>query len=870
MSVVCGCLLLLTAWVAGAAEPPLRFPPDREVDVTRIALDLDVDLEGRRVVGTATLDARALAVPLEHVSLDAHQLEVSSVADGAGRELAFRAVDDRLEISLAEPVLERGTPLRLVVAYAARPELGLNWFGPTETDPDVPLQVWSQNEAVDARRWFPCIDHPQERQATEVRVTVPPGMQVISNGRQVSEPEPVAAGRVRWHYRQDEEHTAYLVTLVVGRFHTVRDTWNGLPLAYHVPPDRADDVGRSFGRTKEMLDFFTERLGVAYPWPKYEQVVVEQFSFGGMENTGATTLNERTLHSARAHLDTSSEGLVAHELAHQWFGDLVTCRDWAHIWLNEGFASFLEATWDEHANGPDAYDWNLLNKARGALAGGRNTPIVRRRYHKPSDCFGGPTYPKGAWVLHMLRRELGERDFWGGLRAYLTAWGGRAPETEDLRRVLEERTGRGLGRFFQQWLERSGHPTLGVEVRWRAKQKILEVSLRQEQGGEAFHFRYDVATLHADGSRRLVPLQVTGKTARLLLPLDEAPVAVGLDPELRVLAETRLRGDRDLLVGTLARAPKSVSRVRAARALAADGHPAALAALSGAARSDESVGVCIESIRGLGSKPGPEARDALLGILVALDEPGGLPPRERAWARHAVVEQLEGRAAEPGVREALRYRASGEELSERVQGRAARALARVALPEDADRFGRLLTQASTNEELRRAAVAGLAALPGAAGLPQLRSLAAPLGSPPTVRTDALRALGRVAARRSVAAPARTEVVDLLSAALQERSPRFRRAALAGLRELGAEAGEALPAIEALAAHDPHQGVSREAKRAAQAIRKGAPADAELARLREELRRALEEGEAMRERLERVEDRLEGASLDGKAGVEVPQ
>ncbi|MFC1705950.1 M1 family aminopeptidase [Planctomycetota bacterium] len=860
-------LLALTSAISqGGEPPPRRYPRDRALDVTRISLDLNIDIEGRSIGGTAHLDARCLIPPLKTVSLDAVELWVSSVRDGDGRQLRFWTTGDRLEVELAEPIRRQGDRLALAIAYRANPVRGLHFFAPSEEEPDTPLQVWSQNESLDARYWFPCIDTPEERQATEISVTVPEGFQVVSNGTLISaEPDQQGNG-VRWHHRQELEHPAYLVSIVVGRFHVEHDVWDGVPLSYYVPPDRADDLARTFAGTKAMLSFFSRRLGVRYPFEKYDQVVVEQFIFGGMENTGATTLNERTLHDQRAHLDYSSDGLIAHELAHQWFGDLVTCRDWGHIWLNEGFASFMEACWDEHKNGREAYLVNMLGKAAGALSGGRRTPLVRRRYRRAPDTFGGGTYPKGAFVLHMLRYELGEEQFWKGIGRYLERFRGRPVETEDFRRVLEEVTGRSLGRFFYEWTERPGHPVLDARVRWLDKAHLLEVKVKQTQGGEPFHATLQVAVQPRAGERLSVPVHLAEGEARLLLPLTARPRYVTLDGELRVLKEITLHMDRDLLTGVLRAAPSIVERIDAVRTLARDRSGPALTALGRTLMENTAAGVRVEAARVLGGMPGEKARDLLLSGLRALAAGGETEPntstsataRDRAIVRRALVDAVASRRGDVEVEAAL-LEVIPNEPSYAVTEAAARILGSMQGSESLLVLLGLLETDSHNERVRRAAIAALSKRRELAGLERTLALA----RTPTrweVRQAAIQALGTFGTRGDLDPAQRQELVDLLRDTLAAGSPRIRREAAQSVRAIGASAAGTIETLAALAKHDPNEAVRRAAEEATRAVRKGKPADRQLEELRRELRGVLTRERLLRERLERLEAR----SGDGKA------
>jgi aminopeptidase N len=613
-----------------------------------------------------------------------------------------------------------------------------------------------------------------------------------------------------------------------------------------------------------MLDYFSERFGVVYPYEQYAQVVVEQFIEGGMENLSATTLTERTLHDARAHLDYTSDPLVSHELAHQWWGDLVTCRDWAHIWLNEGFASYFEACWDEKKNGEDAYDFNMLEKAGGALNGGRTTPLVRRRYLTSGETFGGGTYPKGAWVLHMLRRELGEDAFWRGLRAYILEHHGQAVETEDFRRSMEKATARSLGDFFWQWTERAGHPVLDVTVAWDDKDSLLEVSCVQKQEGEPFSFTVDLAVAEAPpaggAAPRLVPMRVAKKEERLLVPLAARPLWVAFDARQALLKEITLHEDRDQLLAMLTRAPRPILRAEAARALGRDHAPSVVAALGKALLSEPFWAAEEEIARVLGGVPGEEARDALLEGLAVKD------PRPR----RAVVQALGSFRGDRKVAGALLALLAAGEPSVHVEADAAVALAKTGDPRAYDVLAAMLEKDSSQETLRCAGLRGLGELPDLRGLALARRRMA-RRNPREVRETAIEVAGRLAARKECDDATRRAVAAEIATILEESHPRLREEAVGALRGLGAES--ALPALDALAAHDPDEDLRNRARDAAEKIRSGAPPDAEMARLRADLARLAEENAALKDRVERMEARAGAqeskggaqAASDGAAG-----
>ncbi|RMG07562.1 MAG: hypothetical protein D6731_23560 [Planctomycetota bacterium] len=846
------------------ADEGYRAPPDRPVDVLGIDLDLVVDLETKSVQGTAVLDVKALR-DVRAVRFDAAEMRIGSVrageaSGGLGEEAPARYVHDGTALWI-EHSLRRGQRAVFVVRYELRdPSAGLHFFAPSQEEPDVPLQVWSQGEPTSNHFWFPCLDHPDERQRTSLTAHVAEGLQVVSNGRFLGKgPSSRGEGLVAWRFAQEEPHPAYLVSLVVGRFDVVREEWRGKPVGYYVPVGRKEDVGRSFARTKDMLDFFSERIGVDYPWAKYDQVVVEQFSAGGMENTSATTLNERTLHDERAHLDYSSEGLVAHELAHQWYGDLLTCRDWSHLWLNESFATFFAYLWEERARGRDAYLYGLLGAAERGRAAGKKRPILDRRYPNPGSMFDGRAYPKGACVLHMLRALLGEDAFWEGIRAYTQENAGRGVETGDLRRALERASGRSLARFFYDWVERPGHPVLEASASWDAERGLLALELRQTQEDEAYAFPAEFDLWFGE-ERRRVSFPVRTKSLRFYVSAARAPTRVEFDPrEAVLLKEVREQKSRSWWLEQLRRSDVP-GRVRAARALAERKEPPVRDALLAAFREDPFWGVRVEIARLLG-KLGDPGRDALL---VGLREDAD--PR----VRRACAETLGSRGRDEHVAKALGEALQAGDASVYVEAAVVEALGKTSpAPSDQVLAGleKALNTASHNQVLRVAAVRALRALEDPALVPRLVALTrAP--APRPVRRAAARALD-LAALPGAGEEDRRAAVEALRALLRRRTRRDRRAALDGLAALGRYAAGALADVQALAARSPSERERERATQVVEALRASEPPQRELGRLRaddEELRKRVAE---LKETLRRLEARIEARPATGGAPPEAP-
>src|SRR6185436_2403289 len=296
--------------------------------------------------------------------------------------------------------------------------------------------------------------YPNDRATTEMLATVSRPFTAVSNGR-LAEVVDRPDGRRTFHWIMEPSHATYLVSVVVSEFARVADAWQGIPIEYYVTPGREEEARVAFGHTPEMMEYFSTVTGKPYPFAKYAQTTIYDYMWGGMENITATTQTERTLHTARQDVDFSSEGLVSHELAHQWFGDLITCRSWDHVWLNEGFADYMTALWKGHAHGPDELAWEVDHLVQDHLAEANDEyrrPLVTRRYPAPIRMFDAHSYQKGALVLHMIRGLLGDETWWRGLRAYVERFAERTVTTADFQEVMEQVSGVSLGPLFDQYV----------------------------------------------------------------------------------------------------------------------------------------------------------------------------------------------------------------------------------------------------------------------------------------------------------------------------------------------------------------------------------------------------------------------------------
>jgi aminopeptidase N len=613
----------LAAQRRGAFTEPPRSVRSRDVDQRHIRLELVLDWEHQEVRGRAT-ETLAPFAPLEELVLDAAEMKIDQVAlaDDQGnpkeKKLKFNACGDKLGITL-DRRYQPDEVIRLVIDYRlTQPERGVHFVVPGENEPGRVKMAWTHSEPVDARYWFPCFDSPTDRLTSEILVTVPDGFLVVSNGV-LADKKDNPDGTRTWHYVQEQSHVTYLLSVVAGEFEAYQQQWDGIPVVSYVPRGRLPDAARSFEKTPKMLEFFSQKIGYRYPWPKYAQICVDEYIAGGMEHTSATTLKLGTLHDERAHLDTSSDGLVSHELAHQWWGDLLTCKDWAELWLNESFATYFATLWTEHDLGVDEAVWRRYREIESYFAedaGRYRRPIVTYRYQRPANMFDRHSYPKGARVLHMLRFVLGEEPFWKAIAHYCKKHAFGTVETADLRIAVEEATGQGLNWFFDQWVYHGGHPEYQVSYQWDEQQKTVRLTVKQTQKVDELTplFRMPVEielVLPPETKRQRILVSQAEETFHFVLP--ERPRRVCFDPDDWILKRLSFEKSRQEWLDQAAHDDHLICRVRAVQALAKLAQDQeALQVLAETARNDPFWGVRQEAVKALGKFAGELARDALL------------------------------------------------------------------------------------------------------------------------------------------------------------------------------------------------------------------------------------------------------------------
>jgi aminopeptidase N len=647
LSVLCG---FITITRAEDTAGKLHYAPDRDVSVLHLALEVTPDFKQRTVAGKATWQFKPMVKPVQEIKLDAVGLEIESVT-ATEKIQAYQVTDDHLIITFAEPV-PADKIVSVTVSYHAEPDLGLYFRTPEMGYKVGDTHCFSQGEETDARHWYPCFDSPNEKFTSEVTCQVPDGMTVISNGRLVSQEKSTATGLTAFHWSQEQPHANYLVTLVAGYFKAVEGKHNAVPLAFLTPPSEFAEATNSFRDTDAIMGFYEQEIGVPFPWAKYDQICVNDFVEGGMENTSATTLTDGTLFQNATENIRDSESLVAHEMAHQWFGDLVTCKDWSHIWLNESFATYYQVLFTGHKNGHDALLYNLYGNAKTVTGAANDTnAIVRRNYVSSHEMFNYLTYPKGAWVLNMLRAQLGEDLYRRCVKTYLERHRYGSVTTEDLRAVIEELSGRSYDQFFNQWLYHAHYPELEVNYSWDELTKLAKVSIQQKQelSDNVLLFNFPL-TIRFKGKFGTVDrvIQVSELAGDFYFPLAAAPEIVRVDPEYVLLAKTTFELPDAMLFAQLADRTDMIGRLLAIEQLADKHDQQTVAKLKQTLNQDSFYGVRVEAAKALRSIHTDEALAALLD--------SGKQPDARA--RMAVVTAVGGFFQDPADAFTLKVLAS--------------------------------------------------------------------------------------------------------------------------------------------------------------------------------------------------------------------
>lgn len=472
-------------------------------DLINTKLEVSFDFKKKQLNGKATIDLTPHFYPTNKLSLDAKGMDLHKVQLVEGTtKIDLVYTYDTLDIFITLPKsYKKGEKYTVYIEYTAKPEeletggsaaissdKGLYFIDADETVEGKPTQIWTQGETEASSCWFPTIDRSNQKQTNEILITVPNKYKTLSNGLLVGS-KMNADGTRTDDWKMNQPHSPYLVMMAIGEYSVVTDKWkkkNGkeMEVSYYVEAEYEQYARDIFGETPRMIQFFSDKLGVEYPWDKYSQVVVRDYVSGAMENTTATIHGEFLQKTKREMLDGNNESIIAHELFHHWFGDYATCESWANLPLNESFANYSQFLWDEYAHGRDEADYQAMKEGQGYFQSSKQqgyVNMIRFNYADKEDMFDAHSYNKGGRIISMLRTYVGDDAFFESLRVYLTENALQATEIHHLRLAFEKVTGKDLNWFFNQWFLAAGHPELKITQDYDSTSKMLFVTVKQLQ-----------------------------------------------------------------------------------------------------------------------------------------------------------------------------------------------------------------------------------------------------------------------------------------------------------------------------------------------------------------------------------------------------
>jgi aminopeptidase N len=754
-------------------KPGRKYARDRFVDILHLKLDVTPDFAKRTVSGTATLSFKPIAKPLAKLELDSVGLTIDAITAQGAAVAEHVLTNEKLILIFKEPVAANAEA-SVSITYHAQPTVGLHFRTAEMGFKRGDTQVWSQGEAEQHHFWFPSYDYPNMRFTSEVICHVPDGMEVVSNGSLIGK-EKDASGLNAWHWKQDKPHVNYLVAMAAGYFHKIEGRAGALPLAVLVPPSEKEQAENAFRDTEKIIEFYQREIGVPFAWDKYYQVYCLDFTAGGMENTSCTFQAARLLFQNDTEQLRSLHSLDAHETAHQWFGDLVTCRDWSHLWLNEGFATYYTALYAEKRDGRDAMLFEMWKNAQSVFAATDTKPIVWRDYRDPMEQFGYRVYPKGAWVLHMIRSRLGPDLYRKGIRAYVERHRNGIVTTDDLQSVLEEQSGLSFDQFFDQWLYHGGVPELKVDYAWDAATKQVRLNVKQVQplNPEVMLFRFDLPVrFFVKGRGKPLDFKVSAGKAEedFYFPLPDAPELVRVDPDFTLLAKIEFQPPPEMLRRQLA--GDMIGRMLAVQLLGNKKDAASTDQLKQVLNADAFHAVRSEAAKALKKISTSEARTALAQ---SLNQPDARVRREVVEALTAfphpeawqAIWQHSQREKNPGVLAAIIRSWGG----------------RAGVKEVSDALLKFLATTSYHNEIAGAAIAALRAQDDGGAVPEILREYGRLALDFDAREkeQAFEALAFLA--RDARHPSRDGVLALLAQQLSHDDEKIRAAAAKSLGTL---------------------------------------------------------------------------------------
>ncbi len=836
-----------------------HYNPDRPGQVEHIFLDLVLDIPNQHMQGNCHIQLNPVRSNVDCLILDAVDLQIQAVQiDGVSQR--FDHDGERLNIYIA-PTLTLGKVIDISIDYSVtKPQRGIYFIQPSTAYPHKATQVWTQGEDEDSRFWFPCFDYPGQLATSEIRVSVPADFMAISNGK-LLQTETVGDRKI-YHWQQPQVHPTYLMTLAVGRFAEIKDSYQGKPVNYYVEKGREQQGRLSMGKTPRMMEFFAEKFGYPYPFEQYAQVCVEDFIFGGMENTATTLLTDRCLLDERASLDNyTTESLVAHELAHQWFGDLVVIKHWSHAWIKEGMASYAEVLWTGHEYDADEAAYYMLGEMESYLGEDSNRyrrPIVTNIYREAIELYDRHIYEKGACVYHMIRAELGSDELFDQfVHTFVRDHAHQTVETIDLLRAIDKATGRNLAFLFDQFVYRGGHPDYKISYSWDNDTSTAQVTVKQTQAKEGIHtltndlFDLKIPIGFGYVNRQEVEVKpfkvrVFEKEQVLYFPLPSKPNFISFDIGNYYLKTVELDYPLGELAAQLEHDPDPISRIFAARAIAKKGNLAAVQALTKCLAEEEFWAVRLEAAEALADIQIDQAIEALVAEI----------NDEDPFVRRAIIDCLAGLKTPSSLAAVQKIAIAGDE-SYYVESAACEALGSIVMaPSLQDQQATVIkfltqvleTRGGWNEVVRSGAIKGLAKISDAEEAVKQVLKYTEAGIPQPLRLSAIRALGGISTQQSL--PNVTKILDRLQELAREAFFLTQVSVVTALKQMTTI--KAIGVLQSLATGSPDGRVKRMADEAIQVVQKNAGTDPALQQLRQELDEVKKVNQELKSRLETLE------------------
>jgi aminopeptidase N len=537
-----------TAW-----KHEYRATATRINDLVHTKLEVSFDYAKAWMYGKEWVTVHPHFYATDSLTLDAKGMDIKEVAMMKGTSkvsLKYSYDSSQIRITL-DKTYKEGQNYTVYINYVSRPNdlkehgseaitdaKGLYFINPTGEDKDKPTQIWTQGETESNSAWFPTIDKPNQKSTEEIIMTVPSKYVTLSNGLLVSQKKNADGTRTD-DWKMNLPHAPYLFFMGVGDYVIVKDHYKNLPVDYFVEKEYAPVAKKIFGETPAMIGFYEKITGVKFPWPKYDQIVGRDYVSGAMENTTATLHQESAYQNARQLVDGNTwEEVIAHELFHQWFGDLVTTESWSNITLNESFADYSETLWDNYRHGVDAGDEHIEENRQTYLGNPADATknLVRFYYKDKEDVFDQVSYPKGGAILHMLHNYVGDSAFFKSLNLYLNTYKFKSAEAQELRLAFESVTGQDLNWFWNEWYYGSGQPELNINYDYSGKTARVIIDQTQKTG-KIFTLPIAIDVYTEGANKKRYQVWVKDKTDTFYFPSANKPSLINVDAGKVLLAK---------------------------------------------------------------------------------------------------------------------------------------------------------------------------------------------------------------------------------------------------------------------------------------------------------------------------------------------